>query len=151
MTLHIPVKVHTLSNHLSRQDRLRISTTDKRFRNRSLCSMLYTPPPYPGYSSVLSSIRKSNDAALSTPNPLRNTSNRVCTYHILYPENTSSKLSALDFDTSLVDDTKVKEFLFSHPHIWLIHLLIWWEVIWPLVELEIELKLPPKFQVPIVI
>lgn len=125
MTLHIPVKVHTLSNHLSRQDRLRISTTDKRFRNRSLCSMLYTPPPYPGYSSVLSSIRKSNDAALSTPNPLRNTSNRVCTYHILYPENTSSKLSALDFDTSLVDDTKVKEFLFSHPHIWLIHLLIW--------------------------
>uniref|UniRef100_A0A0R3RJC7 Uncharacterized protein n=1 Tax=Elaeophora elaphi TaxID=1147741 RepID=A0A0R3RJC7_9BILA len=41
-------------------DRFHLSTAERRIRNRSLCSLLCTPPPYPGYSSKLEKPFKSN-------------------------------------------------------------------------------------------
>uniref|UniRef100_A0A915PSG2 Uncharacterized protein n=1 Tax=Setaria digitata TaxID=48799 RepID=A0A915PSG2_9BILA len=39
---------------------LHLSTAERRIRNRSLCSLLWTPPLYPGYSAKLENSPKSN-------------------------------------------------------------------------------------------
>lgn len=41
-------------------DRFHISTAERRIRNRSLCSLLCTPPLYPGYSAKLDKCFKSS-------------------------------------------------------------------------------------------
>ncbi|VBB29549.1 unnamed protein product, partial [Acanthocheilonema viteae] len=41
-------------------DQFHLSTTERRIRNRSLCSLLWTPPLYPGYSAKLDKSLKSN-------------------------------------------------------------------------------------------
>ncbi|VDM99750.1 unnamed protein product [Thelazia callipaeda] len=48
--------------------RLYLSTAEKRIRNRSLCSLLWTPPLYPGYSAKLEKSSKQKISLLPVEN-----------------------------------------------------------------------------------
>ncbi|VDN01220.1 unnamed protein product, partial [Onchocerca ochengi] len=56
MSTSLPTSNTVVGSH----DHFHLSTSERRIRNRSLCSLLLTPPLYPGYSAKLDKSLKTN-------------------------------------------------------------------------------------------
>ncbi|VDP17834.1 unnamed protein product [Onchocerca flexuosa] len=92
MSTSLPTSNTVIGSH----DHFHLSTNERRIRNRSLCSLLLTPPLYPGYSAKLDKSLKSNfyrSSWKSTVSEIATPSNPISSNSIsvdCYPSSTQS-------------------------------------------------------------
>ncbi|MFH4976424.1 hypothetical protein AB6A40_003133 [Gnathostoma spinigerum] len=84
------VTEETFCVHISRGECLRLSSNEKRYRNRSLCNQLYTPPSYPGYTSTISGLNNSSCGLLARRNSPRWPSNEHDRCQVKSPQRSHS-------------------------------------------------------------
>lgn len=75
-------------------DHFHISTAERRIRNRSLCSLLCTPPLYPGYSAKLDKSFKSWKSNVSEIAPSSSPMSLNSTTINFYPSSTRDVIDA---------------------------------------------------------
>uniref|UniRef100_A0A1I7W1G3 Uncharacterized protein n=1 Tax=Loa loa TaxID=7209 RepID=A0A1I7W1G3_LOALO len=96
MSISLPTTHTAMASH----DHFHLSIAERRIRNRSLSSLLWTPPLYPGYSAKLDRSFKSNcyqQSWKSTVSELATSSNPVSPHSTVtdfYPSSTRNVIQA---------------------------------------------------------